>query len=126
MYANIGLGKIVSLNKVIKTLIGYNLFLLLDWGLITPILAVFITDHIRGGYVRVPGIAIGIYWLTKSIIQLPIARYLDKSHGEKDDFYALICGTILVSLVPLGFIFASPLPGICMFCRRYTHWAWLL
>lgn len=53
------------------------------------------------------GIAIGIYWLTRSVLQIPIANYLDKNHGEKDDYYALISGTLLTSLVPLGYIFAS-------------------
>lgn len=96
-----------SFNKVVKILIISDLFLLFGWGLIVPILAIFITESIKGGDARVAGIAIGIYWLGKSIIQVPIANYLDKNHGEKDDYYALIGGTLLASFVPLGFIFAS-------------------
>jgi len=96
-----------SINKVIKILVFYDLILLFGWGLITPILAVFIVDKIQGGDVRVAGIAIGIYWVLKSLIQIPIGRYLDKNHGEKDDYYFLIGGTLLASFVPLGFIFAT-------------------
>jgi MFS family permease len=64
-------------------------------------------ENIKGGDAKVVGIAIGIYWLTKSIIQIPIARHLDKDHGEKDDYYALIVGILLAGLTPIGFIFAT-------------------
>ncbi len=96
-----------SINKVIKILVFYDLVLLFGWGLIIPILAIFIVESIKGGDVKVVGIAVGIYWIGKSIIQIPIARYLDKNHGEKDDYYALIGGTLLASFAPLGFIFAT-------------------
>ena len=95
-----------SLNKVVKVMVFSDLFLSSGWGLIAPILAIYIIRDIKGGDVEVAGIAIGIYWLTKSIFQLPIAHYLDKNHGEKDDFFALFTGTILASLTPIGFIFA--------------------
>lgn len=95
------------INKIIKVLILSDLVLLFGWGLISPILAIFITQQIKGGDVKLAGIAIGIYWLSKSIIQIPIARYLDKRKGEKDDYYFMIFGIILTSLVPLGYIFAT-------------------
>jgi MFS family permease len=94
-------------NRVIKILIVSDFFLLSGLGLIAPIFAVFIINNIQGADVSVVGIAVGIYWILKSIIQVPIGKYLDKKHGEKDDFYFLIIGTFLASLVPLGFIFAS-------------------
>jgi len=81
--------------------------LMFGWGLVAPILAIFITDNIQGGDAKVAGIAVGLYWLLKSIFQIPIGGYLDKNHGEKDDFYFLIGGTLLMGLVPLGFIFAT-------------------
>lgn len=99
--------RVIPLNKVIKVLIASDFFLLFGWGLVIPILAIFIVQSIEGGDARVAGMAIGIYWLVKSIIQIPIASYLDKHKGEKDDYYALIGGTLLASFVPLGFIFAS-------------------
>lgn len=95
-----------SINRVVKILVFSDFVLLFGWGLISPILAIFIAEKIKGGDVRVAGIAIGIYWLFKSIIQIPIARILDKRKGEKDDFYFLISGTFLMSLVPVGYIFS--------------------
>ncbi|MEF8846895.1 MAG: MFS transporter [Candidatus Paceibacterota bacterium] len=96
-----------SINKVIRTMIFSDLALLFGWGLVTPILAIFIVQNIKGGDAQVAGIAVGIYWLVKSILQVPLANWLDKIEGEIDDYYALISGTLLASLVPLGFIFAS-------------------
>ena len=84
-----------------------DLFLYSGWGLITPILAIFIIGNIQGGDAKVAGIAVGIYWLGKSFLQIPIAHYLDKNHGEKDDYYALVGGTLLSALSPIGFIFAN-------------------
>lgn len=84
-----------------------DLALLFGWGLITPILAIFIVNNIKGGDAQVAGIAIGIYWLLKSVLQVPLANWLDRIQGEKDDYYALIIGTFLASLAPLGFIFVS-------------------
>lgn len=96
-----------SINKVIKILVFYDLILLFGWGLIMPILAIFIVESIKGGDAKVAGIAVGTYWVLKSLIQLPLGRYLDKNHGEKDDYYFLIGGTLLASLVPFGFILAT-------------------
>jgi MFS family permease len=96
-----------SINKVIKILVFSDLVLLFAWGLVTPILAIFIVQSIKGGDAQVAGIAIGIYWLTKSLIQIPIANFLDKKQGEKDDYYVLIGGIVLASFVPIGFIFAT-------------------
>lgn len=95
------------INKVVKTMVFSDLFLYSGWGLITPILAIYIIGNIQGGDAKVAGIAIGMYWIGKSILQVPIAHYLDINHGEKDDYYFLVAGTFLMSLTPIGFIFAT-------------------
>lgn len=84
-----------------------DLFLNSGWGLIGPILAVFIIKNIEGGDVRVAGIAVGIYLIVKSVLQIPIAHYLDLNHGEKDDYYALFIGTLLTAITPIIFIFST-------------------
>jgi len=96
-----------GINKIVKVMVFSDLILYSGWGLIMPILAIFILRSIDGGSAKVAGIAIGVYWVVKSILQIPIAAYLDKNHGEKDDYYALIVGSLLSSITPLGFIFAT-------------------
>jgi len=95
------------LNKVVKVMVFSDLFLNSGWGLIGPILAVFVVNNISGGDVKVVGIAAGIYLLIKSFLQIPLARLLDKNHGEKDDYAALFFGTLLTAVSPLVFAFAT-------------------
>lgn len=96
-----------SVNKVIKVMVFSDLVLLFSGGLFAPIFAVFIIESIKGGDAEVAGIAAGIFWLGKSIIQIPLARLLDKTKGENDDYYALIIGLIIGRLAILSFIFAT-------------------
>ena len=97
---------ISSLNRVIKILIFSDLILNSAFGLLAPVFAIFIINQIQGGDAKVAGIAVGTYWILKSILQIPIGNYLDRNHGEKDDFYFMIIGSMLGSITFLGFIFA--------------------
>jgi len=72
-----------------------------------PVLAVFIVGSIRGGDAAVVGLAVGIYWITKSLLQIPIGKYLDRNHGEKDDYWFMVAGSYLASLTPLLFLVSS-------------------
>lgn len=96
-----------KINKIIKTLIGADLVFLSALGLIAPVFAIFITDKIKGGNVEVVGFAAAIYWIGRSIFEIPIARFLDRTKGEKDDLYFLVAGYAVVALVHFGYIFSS-------------------
>lgn len=98
---------ISRLNRVVKVLIFSDLIFNSAFGLLAPVFAIFIVGSISGGDAKVAGIAVGTYWILKSILQIPIGTYLDKHHGEKDDFYFMIGGSLMGSLTFLGFIFAS-------------------
>jgi DHA1 family quinolone resistance protein-like MFS transporter len=73
-------------------------------GLIEPILAIYIKEDLIGGSIFGVGIASTIFLLTKSIIQLPIARYVDK-HNHK--FFFLIVGSALIAIKPFLYIFTN-------------------
>lgn len=96
----------LSINKVVKTLIQTDLVFISAFGLTAPIFAVFITEQIRGGNVKIVGLAAGIYWILKSILQIPAGKFLDKLKGERDDLYFLIAGYLLTAMVPFGYIFS--------------------
>jgi len=98
-----------GINKVIKTLILSDFFLQSGWGLIGPIFAIFITQQIENGTLAAVGFIAATYWLVKSIFQPFVARLMDKTKGEKDDFWFLIGGMIMANLVPLGYFFSSQL-----------------
>lgn len=92
------------IGEVIRFLTLSDILIMGGIGLITPIFAVFVTDHIENGTVEVAGLSTAIYLLTRSIFQVPIARFIDKKKGERDDFWAMFIGSLGVSLVPLLYI----------------------
>ena len=96
-----------SINKIIRTLIGADFIFLSALGLIAPIFAVFIIGQIKGGTVEVVGFAAAIYWIAKSIFEMPIGRFLDKVKGEKDDLYFLVIGYLIVACVHFGYMLIS-------------------
>jgi MFS family permease len=75
------------------------------FGLIGPIFAVFITKQIDGATVATVGFAATLNLLFRAILQMPIARYIDRHKGEKDDFFLMVAGSLLVSVVPFFYIF---------------------
>lgn len=94
-------------NRVIFAMIRSDILLWSALGLVSPIFAIFITDQIRGAGVEVAGFAAAVYWILKSLLQIPVGIYCDRHPGEKDDFLFIFWGLILVGLAQFGFIFAS-------------------
>jgi len=99
--------KKIFVNKIIRNLVKADLMFLSAFGLITPIFAVFITEQIKGGDIKVVGFAAATYWISKSLFQIPIGRFLDKERGEKDDIRCLVAGFLIAAMVPFAYIFSS-------------------
>ena len=89
------------MNRTMKLLMLSDIFVLTGFGLIQPILAIYVNQDIVGGSVLTAGIASAIFMLTKSLVQLPFSKYLD-THGRKAKW--LIFGTLLMALVPLIYL----------------------
>jgi len=94
------------MNKVIKFLIFSDVALTSGFGFVNPIFAIFLTEKIRGGNIEVAGYAAAIYWIVISLTVIIFGKYLDKNHGEKDDFWFIVIGNILAALAVLGYIFS--------------------
>lgn len=105
----------LNVNQVIKTLVLSDLVLMAGWGFISPIFSVFIINKVAGATLATVGITTAIYWLIRSLIQLPIANFLDKRGGEKDDFYALIFSLILAGISAFGYIVVRTVPELYFF-----------
>lgn len=97
-----------SINKVIKILIISDFFFNYGWGLLAPVFAIFVLQNITlqnsAEAAEVAGFAALFYWIVKSFLQIPIGKYLDKNHGEKDDFWFMVLGTFITGLVPFGYL----------------------
>jgi MFS family permease len=93
----------IRVNRVVKFLVLSDLLFLGSWSLIQPIFPIFIVQKIQGANLVIVGVVAALYWLVKSSLQLPIANYLDKTDGERDDFYALVAGLTLAALAAFSF-----------------------
>lgn len=93
-----------DINPVIRFLIISDTVIIGAAGLLGPIFALFIKDFIRGGNEAVAGIAAGVYLFSRSILQVPIAHFIDKIRGEKDDFWFMFGFSILISVIPLFYL----------------------
>lgn len=97
----------MKINHVVKTLVLSDFYINAGFSVFAPVFAVFVTKQIDGGTLAVVGFAAAIFQVFKSGLQIPIAKYLDKNHGEYDDFYSMILGTSLIALVPFLYLFAA-------------------
>jgi len=96
-----------KINVVIRILTVSDVIIISSFGLVSPIFAIFVTNTIKNGGVEVAGLAAGIYLITRSIFQIPLGILIDKIKGEKDDFWAMLIGSILFSIVPLFYLIVS-------------------
>jgi MFS family permease len=94
----------LPINKIIKVLMLSDFILISAFGFIAPIFALFLTDKIQGATIETVGFASALYWVAAILIRLPVARYIDKTKSEKDDFYFMIFGSLLISVVPFLYI----------------------
>ena len=97
--------KLLLLNRVILLLIAGEFLLVTFLGLTIPIFSLFIVEEIAGGTVAVVGYSYALYWIVKSVLQIPIARWLDRRSGEWDDFWVMIAGSVLGGLTAMSFYF---------------------
>jgi len=97
----------ISINKIVLVLIKADFWFFSALGFVAPIFAVFLTDKLKDGSLEVAGFATAIYWIGRSIFEIPIGKFLDKIRGEKDDLLVLIAGYFIVALIHFGYTFAT-------------------
>lgn len=97
----------IKVNRAIQIMLLYLFFVVMAESLFTPIFSVFIIKSIAGATLKTAGFALAIFALSKSLVQIPLSRYLDKLKGEKDDFHSLIFGALVAVIYPFGLIFVS-------------------
>ncbi len=92
------------MNRTMKLLMLSDMFVLTGFGLIQPILAIFINQGVAGGTVLTAGLASTIFLMTKSLVQLPVGKYVD-DHDKKTRW--LVIGTLLMASVPILYVTAD-------------------
>ncbi len=95
-----------KLNQVILIIIFTDFMITTAAGLVIPVMALFVVG-IPGATISTVGFAISLYWIVKSILQIPIARWLDRNYGEIDDYYAMLIGISIVTVGAFLYYFAT-------------------
>lgn len=93
-----------SFNRVVKRFIIADLMLWAGWGLIAPVFAIFVLGQVQGATIVTLGIAAALYWILKSIVQIPVALTIDRTPSEKDDYLVLVISLMLGGLTAFSFI----------------------
>ncbi|MBI3420933.1 MAG: MFS transporter [Candidatus Sungbacteria bacterium] len=95
-----------KINQVVLIIIFAHFIFTTAAGLTTPLFAIFVLQNI-GQPVTAVGFAIALYWICKSVLQLPVARYLDRTDGECDDHYAMLAGTLILVVATFLYYLAT-------------------
>lgn len=92
-----------AVNRIVKFFILSDLVLWSGWGFIDPLFSVFVIKEVMGATLISIGFLAAIYWIIKGILQIPISLFLDKNDGERDDFYALVLGLLIIGISAFSF-----------------------
>lgn len=97
----------LQVNWVIKLLIMSDFLIWSAQQFFVPIFAIFVTQHVHGATVEVVGVTTAIYLIVRSIFEIPVGMWLDRTKAETDDLYAAVFGTILTSFVFFSYNFIT-------------------
>jgi MFS family permease len=92
------------MNRTLKILMLADGFVVTGFGLVEPILAIYIKENLIGGTIFAAGAASTLFIVIKSVLQIPLAKYVDK-HDHK--VMVLIIGMFMIAGVPFIYIFAT-------------------
>jgi len=98
--------KKTEVNRVILLLIGIELFFVFIFALAGPFVSVFIREGISGATMSVVGIASMIFLITKSTLQIPLSRIVDRTSKENSVVGILAGGYAITALCPLILAFS--------------------
>jgi len=90
-----------AINKVISTMIWSDFLFIGADGFLAPLFPIFVQRNIEGATLETIGYAVTVFWVVKSIVQIPLAKFVDRVEGEKDDFLFMFFGSVLYGLGPL-------------------------
>jgi MFS family permease len=96
-----------AINKSIKILLFFLFVVNTAAALWTPIFSVYVISHVVGATLATIGIMSVVYSLVRSVLQIPIAKYLDGQAGEKDDFFVIFSGIFIASVCSFGLLFVQ-------------------
>lgn len=91
------------MNKTLKLLIASDTLVFAGFGLISPILAIYINSGVIGGSLAAIGLMSTIFLLTKTVFQLIFSKVFEPKHR----FFMVWLGTFLIACVPFIYVLST-------------------
>jgi DHA1 family quinolone resistance protein-like MFS transporter len=91
------------MNKNLKLLVISDIFVISGFGLIAPILSIFINDNLIDGSIFSAGLASTIFLITHAGLQL----LFSSKFVPNDRLWMLKLGTAIITLVPVGYLLST-------------------
>lgn len=95
------------INRVIRLLISSDVTLFFAIGLLAPIFAIFVLQDVQGGTLKVVGLAASMYWIARTLTTVPLSKFMDKTKGERDEYYFMLIGSYIMAAIPLFYIWST-------------------
>ncbi len=97
----------MRISHTIRILVTSDFLINAGMSVFAPVFAIFVTKQIVDGSIEVVGFAAATAQIVKAVLQIPVARWLDRNHGEYDDFYSMVAGSCIIAMTPFMYLFAS-------------------
>jgi MFS family permease len=97
----------IRFNAVVKQLTVAETLIWSGYFMNNAVAAIFLADRIALDPVRAIGFGYAIFLITRAILQIPIAKYIDKRTGEKDELFAILGSGLLMSIAMFFYFFVT-------------------
>lgn len=88
-----------EINWVVKMLILADFVIWSAGQLFAPIFAIFIEGHLADNAIQIAGTSVAIYFIVRSIFEIPVGIFVDRTNSEKDDLITAVIGTFIIATV---------------------------
>ncbi len=98
------------MHKILRVLILSDLFILGSFGLVQPIFAIYMLQNVSGSTLTAIGFATTIQLVSKSFLQILVAKWTDEEAGNRRELLTLFIGSMIMSFVAFFYIWVKTLP----------------
>jgi MFS family permease len=103
-----------KLNKIVEAFIISETFLWSAWNFVTPIFAIFVVNHIKGGNIQIAASAYSVCLISRVVLEIIFGKY-SNNKTDRHKLSVAISGMILMSISYVGFAFSHSIPSLFLF-----------
>lgn len=94
-------------NSIVRVLTLTDTLVWAGYFMNNAIVAIYLSDKIDIDPIRAIGFGYAIFLVSRSLFQIPIAKFLDRHKSSKDGLYAIVIGGLLMALAFISYLFIA-------------------